>query len=217
MELFAPIMTVSSQFKSAITLFATKIHSVYKAHEVNFDMESFHGRFHIIRCLLLADCIYRFYERNSIAIAIEKSFYAILFHDAMREDNGIDLWEQESATLCYTYLINNGFDAEFATSASTIILKANTNCLEEQVLYDVDVLDYHRFFFLPEGRHRFKDYRLKFAGPNDCSGCFDTNSRTQLIQLAQDLVIFSDTLVVETDTNELIQQLVRYYLNVKPW
>lgn len=208
---------LSIPFNNAISRFEQSIHTVYKNHESTFDWESLHGRFHIIRCLLLVDCMYRFYIQHSVQLDGDKSFYAVLFHDAMREDNGIDLWEQDSADLCYRYLINNGFDLDYARETSALILKSNPDNLEEQLLYDADVLDYNRFFFLPEERHRFKSYRLKFAGPNDVSGCFDIASREQLILLAQDLVVFSETLIVETATPILIQHFIKHYLQVKPW
>jgi hypothetical protein len=81
----------------------------------------------------------------------------------------------------------------------------------------VDVLDYNRFFYIPEERHLFKDYKLKFGGPNDISGCSDLEARNKIIQLAQDLVGFSETLVIETETEQLIKCFSEYYLKIKPW
>jgi hypothetical protein len=205
------------QLNSALSVFKDDVANLYRNHEKTFDLESFHGRFHIIRCLFLAECMYRFYESNSVAIYIEKSFFAILFHDSMREDNGIDKWELESAQLCYKYLRSKGYEPHFSSTTSSIILKANETNIEEQILYDVDVLDYNRFFFIPEEKHLFKDYKLKFAGPNDVSGCTDIDARNKIIQLAQDLVQYSETLLIETDTEQLIKQMVEHYLKIKPF
>ncbi len=55
--------------------------SRYQKHEQTFDLESFNGRFHILRCLLLADCIHQYYENKALDLDIQKSYYAILFHE----------------------------------------------------------------------------------------------------------------------------------------
>jgi hypothetical protein len=68
-------------------------------------------------------------------------------------------------------LKQNGYSKEYAFQTSKLILKANDTIFEEQVLYDVDVLDYHRFFYLPEERHLFDDFKLKFAGINSNNEC----------------------------------------------
>ena len=207
----------SPQLENALTIFREDIASLYRKHEETFDLESHHGRFHIIRCLLLADSLYRFYDSNSISIYIEKSYLAIMHHDAMRGDNGIDEWELDSAYCCYKYLRSKGYEHHFSHTTSNIILKANEANIEEQIFYDVDVLDYNRFFYMPEEKHLFKDYKLKFGGPNDISGCVDLEARKQMIQLAQDLVEFSETLAIETETERLINSVLQYYLKIKPW
>ena len=207
----------SPQLENAINVFVEDIAPLYRKHEETFDSESLHGRFHIIRCLLLADSLYRYYESKSITIYIEKSYYAIMYHDAMRGDNGIDEWELDSAFCCYKYLRSKGYEHHFSLTTSNIIVKANDNNLEEQILYDVDVLDYNRFFYIPKEKHLFKDYKLKFAGPKDISGCSDLEARNKMIQLAQDLVEFSETLAIETETEQLINSVLDYYLKIKPW
>lgn len=208
---------VSIQLNNSLTLFKNGIANRYQKHEQTFDLGSFHGRFHIIRCLILADAMHQYYESKAIALDIEQSYYAILFHDIMRENNGEDLWEPQSAGECFTFLKQNGHSQEYALQTSKLILKANETNLEEQILYDVDVLDYNRFFYIPEERHLFKDYKLKFGGPNDVSGCVDLEARKQMIQLAQDLVEFSETLAIEIETDQLIKRVSDYYLQIKPW
>lgn len=208
---------LSLQLKNALTIFKEDIAPLYKKHEETFDIESLHGRFHIVRCLLLADCLYRYYDTNSITIYIEKSYLAIMYHDAMRQDNGIDEWELDSAYCCYKYLRSKGYEHHFSSTTSDIILKANEATLEEQILYDVDVLDYNRFFYIPEERHLFKDYKLKFGGPADISKLENVEARNKMIKLAQDLVVFSETLAIETETEQLIKSISEYYLKIKPW
>lgn len=208
---------VSSQLNYALIIFKDEIASLYQKHEETFDLASFHGRFHILRCLLLADAIHKYYEINAITLDIEKSYYAILFHDIMRENNGEDLWETQSASKCFTFLKQNGFSQEYALQTSKMILKVNDIVFEEQILYDVDVLDYNRFFFLPEERHFFEDFRLKFAGPNDIKGQLDLDAREKIIILAQQLVKFCETIPVVTKTENLVELVLDYYLQIKPW
>ena len=111
------------ELKKVLTIFENEVAIRYQKHEETFDLESFHGRFHIIRCLLLADTIHKYYTSNSINFDVEKSYYAILFHDIMREDNGIDLWEAESAKECLAFLKQKGFSKDYAFQTSKIILK----------------------------------------------------------------------------------------------
>lgn len=135
----------------------------------------------------------------------------------MREDNGIDLWEPQSAVECFKFLKQMGYLEAYALEASKMILKTNNFNLEEQILYDVDVLDYHRFFSLPQERHLFHDFKLKFAGPNDVSKQVDIEARKKIILLAEQLVRHSETITISVSTNELIAILLAYYLKIKPW
>ena len=207
---------VSLQLNNSLNFFKNGIANRYQKHEQTFDLESFHGRFHIIRCLLLADAMHQYYESKAIALDIEQSYYAILFHDIMRENNGEDLWEPQSAGECFTFLKQNGYSQEYALQTSKLILKANDTIFEEQILYDVDVLDYHRFFYLPEERHFFEDFRLKFAGPNDIKIQTDIQAREKIILLAQQLVKCCETVPVSTETTTLVKLVLDYYLQIKP-
>ena len=208
---------VSLQLNNSLNFFKNGIANRYQKHEQTFDLGSFHGRFHIIRCLLLADAMHQYYESKAIALDIEQSYYAILFHDIMRENNGEDLWEPQSAGECFTFLKQNGHSQEYALQTSKLILKANDTIFEEQILYDVDVLDYHRFFYLPEERHFFEDFRLKFAGPNDIKNLIDIKAREKIILLAQQLVKFCETVPVSSETTTLVKLVLDYYLQIKPW
>lgn len=200
-----------------LNIFKNKVAPRYRNHELSFDLESYHGRFHILRCLILADSIYCYYSYNHKKVDIERSLYAILFHDIMRQNNGTDIWESESAHECFTFLKNIGLSDDYASQTSELILKNNSNSIEEQILYDVDVLDYQRFFYLPDDRHLFEDYRLKFAGSNDIFGIDDLKARTKIIRLSEKLVIFTSTIPVSISTDDLVSLVVDYYNNIKPW
>lgn len=208
---------ISPQLQNTLTIFENDVAHRYQKHEQTFDLESFHGRFHILRCILLADCMHRYYDAKTLVLDIERSYYAILFHDIMRENNGVDLWEPQSAAECFSFLKQKGYHHEYALQTSKLILKANDTIFEEQVLYDVDVLDYNRFFFLPKERHLFKDFRLKFAGPKDNSKILDIEAREKIILVAQQLVIYCESLQVTISTNSLVKIVVDYYLQIKPW
>lgn len=202
---------------SALLLFHDDIAQHYRKHEETFDLESFHGRFHIIRCLILADLICNYYISKSIHVNVSKTFIAVLFHDIAREDNGIDLWEKDSAIRCFDYLVNKGFEHDFAFQTSKIILKSNLQTIEEQILYDVDVLDYNRFFLLPVERDFFDNYRLLFADYKDITSIIDEAARKKIIEFSQQLIMLSYYLSVEIDTANLVAKMNEYYTEFKPW
>ncbi len=124
-----------------ITIFEKEIAPYYQAHEQTFDLESFHGRFHILRCLFLVDKLDRFYRSVGLNYDVDRAYYAVLFHDIARQGNGWDEWEEDSAERCYSYLLSIGKSEEEARSISQLILKEKPFTLEGQILYDVDVLE----------------------------------------------------------------------------
>lgn len=101
-----------SRLNYFLEIFEKDVAGAYELHEATFDIESFHGRFHIIRCLFLIDKLDEYYKIQDIDYDIDSVYYAILFHDIARKDNGIDIWESESANTCYHYLIRKGFGRE---------------------------------------------------------------------------------------------------------
>lgn len=66
-----------------------------------------------------------------------------LFHDAGREDDGVDRWDKESAKLCADYFIENGCNSELAYQiANNIIDKDNRyKTIHSKLLHDADCLD----------------------------------------------------------------------------
>jgi hypothetical protein len=204
------------QFKNASTLFEKEVAMFCQKHEETFDLESYHGRFHIIRCLMLADCIHRYYDSKLIPIAIDKSYFTILFHDIMREVDGVHLWELDSSNARLKFLLKNGYDNEFTFAASKINSKQNAKNFQEQVIFYVDALGYNRFFSLPNHRYLFEDYRQNFAGSNETYNFIDLAARKKIIRLAEDLVIYCETLPVSISTPDLVKLVLEYNLKIRP-
>ena len=203
-----------SQLLHYLTIFKKDVAQHYRKHEETFDLESFHGRFHIIRCLVLIDKIDQFYISKGISLDVHAVYYAILFHDIAREGNGYDEWEEQSATKCYNYLIAQNKTDEEAFEISRLILKEFPLKIEGQIVYDVDVLDYNRFFWLPEEESLFDKKRLRVASKNDVSGIEDEIFRTEIIKVAQQLVMFSEKLPISISTEELTRKMYEYYLSL---
>jgi hypothetical protein len=194
-----------------LKVFENDISPFYEKHEQTFDLESFHGRFHILRCLFLVDKLDRFYTSFGLQYDVDKAYYSVLFHDIAREGNGIDEWEEQSATRCYAYLISIGKSEEDALAISRLILKEKPFTLEGQILYDVDVLDYNRFFTFPFYRHLFDEKRLLVGSEKDCVGIVELGFRRHIIRFAQDMVSYSEKIPVETSTSELMKQYLIFY------
>ncbi len=197
-----------------LKIFEDDVADYYQRHEETFDLESFHGRFHILRCLLLVDTLDKFYSSKKIELDIDKAYYAVLFHDSAREGNGYDEWELESAEKCFDYLKKEGFTILEAEEISRLILKETPFSLEGQILYDVDVLDYNRFFWFPHEEALFDQSKLIVATERDLTGIIDIAFRKQLIKLSQSLVVFMENSKVNTPTPELINKVYTYYIEI---
>ena len=201
----------SEKLKFFVEIFESDIAPFYEKHEQTFDLESFHGRFHVLRCLFLVDKLDRFYRSVGLTYDVDRAYYAVLFHDIARQGNGWDEWEEDSAERCYTYLLSKGKSEEEARSTSQLILKEKPFTLEGQILYDVDVLDYNRFFVLPFQRDFFDEQKLIVGSNRDCSGSVDPGFRRYLIDYAQKLVQLTEVISVNTTTPVLIKQFLTIY------
>jgi hypothetical protein len=202
---------LKSSFEETLNVFDQDIASIYEKHENTFDLESFHGRFHILRCLFLANTIMEFYIINDISVDSKKVFYSIMFHDIAREDNGFDYWEKHSALKCFDYMVKKGFTRQYAYQTSSLILKRKPFSIEGQILYDVDVLDYYRFFTLPQQHHLFNESKLFFGSLNDISGFLDYYVRRKLMVIAYELAFHSEKISIHKTTNELIDDFTVFY------
>jgi hypothetical protein len=203
-----------SKLDHFLKIFEQDVAPFYHKHEETFDLESFHGRFHILRCLILVDTLDKFYTLNGLTYDIDKAFYAVLFHDIAREGNGCDEWEEDSAEICFDYLKKEGFTNQEANEISRLILKETPFTLEGQILYDVDVLDYNRFFWFPHEEALFDQRKLFVASENDCTKINDEEFRIEIIKKAQALVIFTENIPINISTNDLINKVHSFYLEI---
>jgi hypothetical protein len=202
---------VSNKLAFFLSIFEKDIAPFYERHEHTFDQESFHGRFHILRCLFLVDKIDRFYRSVGLNYDIDRTYYAVLFHDIARQGNGWDEWEEESAERCYSYLLCKEKSEEEARTISCLILKEIPFTLEGQILYDVDVLDYNRFFTFPFHQNLFDENRLIIGSEKDCTGIIEPGFRRHLIHYAQKLVQQTETIPITNSTNDLIKKFLEVY------
>lgn len=192
--------------------FEKSIAPFYEEHENTFDLESFHGRFHIIRCLLLGHFLIDIYQKEGVEVDAQQVYYSVAFHDIAREDNGIDLWEKESARRCYNFLVHSkSWNKELAVRTSELILKKLPFSIEEQILYDVDVLDYNRFFILEEEKELFDESRLICFSHLDPFKQHPIH-RSDAIALSRYLVDQSFNIPIQTDTNNLVSAMKSIYI-----
>lgn len=196
-----------SRLNYFLEIFEKDIAEAYQLHEKTFDIESFHGRFHILRCLFLINKLDEYYKLQPVDYDIDSVYYAILFHDIARKNNGIDIWESDSANLCYQYLMRKGFGRDKSYNISQLILKKKPFSLEGQMVYDVDVLDYFRFFWLPYEKDLFEENRLIVGGKMDIINKENPIFRKLMIDYTQGLVKITDEISVDTATSELIHKI----------
>jgi len=143
-----------------------KILPHYKHHESTFDPSGIHGRRHISRAIIFSELMARTYYEIGLDIDFNGIRYAIAFHDAGRQGNGVDLWESDSADLCYKYLKSNNI-TENSYYVSRFIEKHGNWSIDKQVVQDADVLEIMRVICGHGGRNGFLPDRLKFLGQND--------------------------------------------------
>jgi hypothetical protein len=153
-------MTELEQWQSFVTALQTDILPIYAQHEKSFDQEQIHGRLHICRSLVLAECMATLYssfveiDRNAIR-------YAVAFHDSGRRGNGVDIWEPASAVNCFKYLRDRcSLDQIKAESIARYIIKKGAPVdIHQQISNDADTLEIMRLTKL-EG---FKPMLLAFG------------------------------------------------------
>lgn len=154
---------------------AKDIFPFYQHHESTFDKAGIHGRFHIARAVLFSEFMARFYYNELNAkfiffpddnIDFNAIRTAIAFHDSGREDNGIDLWESDSAKMCRNYLISKGYTTEYSTNAGRFIEKFGPWSLNKEIVQDADVLEIMRPICGHDGRDGFLSERLLFLKSN---------------------------------------------------
>ena len=150
----------AQQWQQFVTALQTDILPIYAQHEDEFDYPRIHGRLHICRSIILAECMATLYSEFA-SVDRFAIWYAVAFHDSGRQGNGIDVWEADSAANCYTYLQQKLLiDQPRAQYISQFIVKKETLVdINEQITHDADVLEIMRL----TGIKGFKPFYLQFG------------------------------------------------------
>lgn len=157
-----------NNWNNFIQEFSEKILPIYENHEKNFDKYQIHGRLHIARSLIFSEYIARFYYETLKMSEIDfmSIRYAVAFHDSGRQGNGIDLWENDSAEICKSYL-SKKYDSNFCDFTSSLIIKKNiTTNINKKIVTDADVLDIMRPVCGHGGIYGFNPKYLSFLKDN---------------------------------------------------
>lgn len=142
--------------------FKNDILPIYEKHEATFDTYNIHGRLHIARSIVFAEFMARYYNDLGIKVDFNAIRYAVAFHDAGRQGSGVDLWEKDSAKLCFTYL-SNKYDSDYCTYVSNLIIKKLDNSdTNKKIVTDADVLEIMRPVCGHGGIFGFRPEFLKF-------------------------------------------------------
>jgi hypothetical protein len=123
--------------------FSKNILPIYENHEKTFDNIGIHGRLHISRSLIFAEFMARFYNTLKMNVDFNAIRYAVAFHDSGRQANGFDRWEQDSSDLCYLHLIRNYYP-DYSKYIASLILKNQISDINNDIVYDADVLEIMR-------------------------------------------------------------------------
>jgi hypothetical protein len=148
-----------------------KILPIYTKHELTFDPGGVHGRMHICRSLIFSEWMARFYQEH---MAPDVDFWAIrvatAMHDSGRRANGVDLWENDSSTSCFSYVERSPRapgNPEYARYVASLIDKRRAGDTSKWIVYDADVLEIMRPCCGHGGIGSFRREFLHFCGAND--------------------------------------------------
>ena len=128
---------------------------VYKHHEETFDRGTFyHGRGHVARAYIFASAMCSILEEQGIAVDRNAVLCGITGHDAGRQGNGADVWEEDSARATVGYM-REDFGAETLGSDYEAAMMAcgtrTSDSLESMIIKSADSLDIGRIMpFDPE-------------------------------------------------------------------
>ena len=179
-----------NNWHSFIEEFSKNILTIYEKHENTFDKYDIHGRLHISRSLIFSEYMSRFYHNvlkiNDIDFNAIR--YAVAFHDSGRQGNGIDLWENDSSKICYSYLIDK-YGSSFSDFSSSLIIKKNKDSnINKRIVTDSDVLEIMRPICGHGGRYGFNTKYFNFLKDNSEYSKF----RHDLINEAWKLIIYTE-------------------------
>ena len=132
---------------------------LYQHHENTFDRFGIHSRLHICRSIIFSEFMARFLSKEfGQKLDFTAIRYAVAFHDSGREGNGIDVWEQDSADNCYTYL-SKSFEPGYSKYVSNLIVKKlNNSDKNKLIVTDSDVLDIMRLYELDGFNPKFLSF-----------------------------------------------------------
>jgi ankyrin repeat protein len=110
-----------------------------------------HGAMHACRVAAWVKVfvqIYRYYEDFDALCLNDEDILLIqiaaLFHDSARQSDGVDVWDSQSAELCYRYLIEHGIDEEracFFSNAACHKDVAGIKTIAHRLIHDADAAD----------------------------------------------------------------------------
>lgn len=162
------ISEIENEWKQFSKLLVTDIAPIYEKLETTFDFTNIHGRMHIFRSVIFAEWMSRYYTFNqNVSLDIFVIRIATAFHDAGRRGNGPDLWESDSLNLCHDYLVNHGYDRDYAQFVSKLILKHGEYGIEKRIVHDADVLEIMRPCCGHGGLGGFTIKHFRFARQGD--------------------------------------------------
>ena len=132
-----------NKFNIFIEDFSKNILPIYDNHEKTFDYVGIHGKLHISRSIIFSEFMSRFYFKTMKKdINFNAIRYAVAFHDSGRQDNGIDIWEEDSSKKCFWYLMKK--KQEYAKYSASLIIKKKNDDINNDIVYDSDVLEIMR-------------------------------------------------------------------------
>lgn len=153
-------------FFNFIQDFSKNILPIYERHEKTFDRVGIHGKLHISRSIIFSEFMSRFYYKElKKDIQFDAIRYAVAFHDSGRQGNGIDIWEGDSSKICFWYLMKK--KSEYAKYSASLIIKKKDNDINNDIVYDADVLEIMRPCCGHGERDGFNSNFLRFLKNNN--------------------------------------------------
>jgi hypothetical protein len=168
-----------------------------------------HGCLHISRCLIYSEAMMSCYERtfnvapsrfDKLAIRL-----ALAWHDAGREDDGVDLWEGQSALMAGDYAQAQGLSVDFAHYVGSLIVHEQRDARDPNahLVQACDTLDVQRVY---RGR-AFERARLAFLHPtgDPCVERVGAQGRS----IREQLIAEADAFIQQTEGWQVGPRLMR--------
>ena len=160
-------LTAEESWPAFVAALERDILPLYQRHEQTFDWGGIHGRMHICRAVLFAETMARFYSARQLAdVDLCAVRTAIAFHDSGRQGSGEDLWESDSAQLCYEYLRRSRAEP-YARYVGDLIEKHGVWDLARRIVHDADVLEIMRPCCSHGGLPGFERRYFRFLSSRD--------------------------------------------------